>query len=212
MHDEAAIGIQLTNGVQSAHEVAIRRNALQSGASDARHDRHIQHNVGAVRNLDAAARQRRVDRAHAVGDDVQGPLMHTATEQVPHLDVSFLRIHPMIVRAGVVLGARADVGQMLDAGDVAGVRAGEMAAGEEVLVESLKLPVAQQLRGQVANLLVGAVAPMHGTRLRQFPDRTDPLSDGAADLGQRGQHVRGSGHPRILLFQYPKVYPRRART
>ena len=58
---------------------------------------------GRVGDLDAATRQRRIDRAHAVRDHVHGAAAHAAGEQRVHLRVAVGRRHPVVVRAGVVL-------------------------------------------------------------------------------------------------------------
>ena len=81
MHDEAAIRIELADGVQAFDELAVARDALESRASHARHDRHVDDDIGAVGDLHAAARVGGVDRAHAVGNDVQRPALHAAVEQ-----------------------------------------------------------------------------------------------------------------------------------
>ena len=59
------------------------------GASAARahagHDAHVGDHVRAVGDLDAATRQRRIDRPHAVGNHVHGAAAHAAGEQRIHL-------------------------------------------------------------------------------------------------------------------------------
>ena len=62
MHDEAPVRIELAGGVQALHELAVARDALERGAAHAGHELHVEHHVRAVRDLDAAARERRVDR------------------------------------------------------------------------------------------------------------------------------------------------------
>ena len=99
-------GIQLADGMQAPHELAaFGGDALQRGAAHARHDPHVQHDVGAVGDLHAAARVGRIDGAHAVGHDIQRAALHAALEQRVHLRVRFGRRHPVVVRAGVFLAA-----------------------------------------------------------------------------------------------------------
>jgi len=55
--DEAAVRVQFTDGMQAAHELAaIGGNPFQCGAAHAGHDLHVQHHVGTVGDLHAAAR------------------------------------------------------------------------------------------------------------------------------------------------------------
>ena len=58
VHDKAALGIELADGVQPAHEIPVVRDTLERGSAGARHDQHVEHDVGAVGDLHAAARQR----------------------------------------------------------------------------------------------------------------------------------------------------------
>ena len=101
MHDEAAIRIELADGMQALDEFAVARDALERRASHARHDRHVDDHVRAVGDLHAAARIGGVDRSHAVGHDVQRAALHAALEQLPHLGVRLGGIHPVVVRARV---------------------------------------------------------------------------------------------------------------
>ena len=105
MHDEAAVGIEVADRVQALDEGAVLLDALQRRRAHARHDAHVEHDVRAVGDLDAAARVGRVDRAHAVGHDVHRAALHAAVEQGIHLAGGLGRVHPVVVRAGVVLVA-----------------------------------------------------------------------------------------------------------
>ena len=58
MHDEAALRIQIAGGVQALDEGALARDALERRASHAGHELHVEHHVGAVGDLHAAARER----------------------------------------------------------------------------------------------------------------------------------------------------------
>ena len=203
VHDEAPLGIELADGVQPAHEDAVVRDALERGAAGASHDQHVEHDIGAVGDLDAAARQRRVERPHAVGDDVKRALAHAAAEQLAHLGVRLLRIHPVIVRAGILLRARADVGEMLDPRDIVRRRAVQVTAGEAFCVERLELAALQELRGQLPGLGIAPLAPVNRARLRQLAHRVHPIGHGAAQLGQRSQLSCGSSHSVAPLLLEP---------
>ncbi len=121
MHDEAALGIEIARRVQSLDEAPFARDALEGGAAHAGHHLHVDDDVSAVRDLDAAARTRRVDRSHAIRHDVKRAALHRAAEQVVHALVRFAGIHPVIVGARVFAIARADEGQVFDARDVRGM-------------------------------------------------------------------------------------------
>ncbi len=121
MHDEAAIRIEFTDGVQAADEDLLARDAFECGAPHARHDAHVEDDIGAVGDLDAAACEWRIDRAHAIGHDIKCAALHAAVEQRTHARMALGRREPQIVGAGVFLLRRADEGDLLDARDVARV-------------------------------------------------------------------------------------------
>ncbi len=85
MHDEAALGVELADRVQALHEASVARNPRECRGAHARHELHVGGDVGAVGDLDAAARVGRVDRAHAIRDDVHRAPAHAALEQRVHL-------------------------------------------------------------------------------------------------------------------------------
>ena len=200
VHDEAPLGVEFPDRVQPAHETAFARNTLERRAAGTRHDQHIEHDVGAVGDLHTAARQRRVDRTHAIGDHVQRALAHAAAEQLAHLGVRLARVHPVVVRAGVFLRARADIGQMLDPCHVIGRRAGQVAARELFRIQALQFTALHQLRGKFARFRVRALAPVQGARLRQLTHGIHPLRHGTAQLRKRDQRMCSGSHPQALLF------------
>ena len=139
--------------------------------------RHVEHHVGAVGDLHAAAGVGRIDRAHAVGHHVQRAALHAAVEQRVHLGVGFVRRHPVVVRAGVFRVGRADEGQVLDARHVAGMRAGEVAVGEGLLVERREFLARDQLVAQPRGLGRRAITPVDAVRLCQRGDAGYPGCD-----------------------------------
>jgi hypothetical protein len=106
------------------------RDALERRAPHAGHQLHIEDHVRAVGDLDAASRKRRVDRPHAIRDDIQGTSFHAAGEQGIHLDVGLRGIKPVVVRPGVFLVPGANEGQVFDARHVRRIGAGQNAAGK----------------------------------------------------------------------------------
>ena len=196
VHDEAPVRVELPGRVQPAHKRVLARDALECLASGAGHDQHVDGDVGAVGDLDAAARERRVDRAHAVGNHVQRASAHAPAEQLTHLGMRGLRFHPVVVRAGVVLRAGADVGQVLDPRHVGRIGAVQVAVRIGLRIELEQLSFAHQGAGERLALGPGALAPVHALRLRQLRDRIDPVRDGTAQLRHRNRQRRGSGHAR----------------
>jgi len=92
-----------------------------------------------IGDFDAATGIGRIDRTHAIRDDVQSSALHAPFEERAHPGMRLVRGHPVIVGAGVFLVLRADEGQVLDARHVRRVRIGDVAAREGSLVELLEL-------------------------------------------------------------------------
>ena len=114
---------------------AFALDARERRRAHARHDAHVRDDVRAVGDLDAAARNRRIDRAHAIRNHVHRAAAHRAGEQRIDLRVRLGRIHPVVVRAGVVLVLRADERQVLDARDIGRIRAMQPAVRMRLGVE-----------------------------------------------------------------------------
>ena len=179
-------------------ELAVARDALERRASHARHDRHVDDDVGAVGDLHAAARIGRVDRAHAVRHDVQRAALHAALEQLAHLRVRFVRGHPVVVRAGVVAILRADEGQVLDARHVRRVRVGDVAAGKGSLVELLELAGLLERLLQARQLGRRPVAPLDLVRGGELADGLDPIGDRGRNFWKR-ERATGALWPSLYL-------------
>jgi hypothetical protein len=201
VHDEAAVGVEFAGGVQALHEAALAGDALERRPAGARHQDHVDDDVGAVGDLDAAARVGRIDGAHAVGHHVERAALHAALEEVQHLRLGFGGRHPMVVGAGVVLVGGADEGEVLDARDIGGVRAGEEAVRVVRLVQLQQFAALLEIGDESAELVIGAFAPTHGIGLREFPYRGDPLAHGGGHRGQ-GRQGAGCGGHRGSLGQF----------
>ncbi len=167
------------------HEVSFTRDAFERRAAHARHEAHVQHDIGAVGDLDAAAREGRFERTHAVGHHIQRPSAHAAGEQGVHLRVSLVRGHPIVVGTRILLVRRADKGEVLDPGDVRGMRARQYAIGEGLRVERQQLLVRNQLSLQGLELGVAAVAPVNLGGLSQLGDFVHPSRDFMIHRGER---------------------------
>ena len=161
VHDEAALGIELADRMQALHEHAVLRDARERSRTHAGHQLHVRGDVGAVGDLDAAARVRRVDGAHAIRNDVHRPAAHAAREQRVHLLARLGGRHPVVVRAGVVALFGADEGQVLDTGDVRRTGPVQVAAGKALGIELQEVARGDHLADEFAVLALGAVAPVN---------------------------------------------------
>ena len=196
VHDEAAVRVELARGVQALHEAALARDALERRATRAGHQDHVDDDIGAVGDLDAAARVGRVDRAHAIRDHVERATLHAALEEAQHLGLGVSRRHPVVVRAGVFPVGGAHEGEVLDTRHIGGMGAGEEAVGVMRLVELLQFAARFEFGDQSAILVVRPFTPVHPFGLRELPYRGDPFAHGGGHRGQGGQGEGCGGHRR----------------
>ncbi len=151
------------------------------------YDLHVDGHVGAVAQFDADVGDRRAQRAHRERHHVQRAALHRALEQRggavglaglqqrAHLG----RRHPVVGRAGVFLLRAADEGAVLDAGDVARVRPGQVAVRTQLGVELLEGAGGHELGAQAVVFGLGAVTPVDLGGLGQ-----------GGDLGHPGHETR----------------------
>ena len=140
----------------------------------ARHDAHVDDDVGRIGDLDADLADGRIQRAHREGNHIHRAALHAALEQSEQLLLHLDGIGPMIRRPGFVLGLRADERPVLHARHVAGMRAGQIRAGALLFIE---LDERAALDHQVAQHLVlgvRAVAPEDFLRLAERRHFVDP--------------------------------------
>ena len=118
--------IECTQGMN----VAVVAEDVERLGAHPGHDPHVDHDVGRVGQLHADLGLVRAQRAHrerarrtSCGRRI------AAAEELVHLGAHLGRRAPVVRRAGVLLALGADEGAVLDAGDVAGVRPGQVAVG-----------------------------------------------------------------------------------
>jgi len=174
MHDEAALRIEVARGMQPLHEAAVAFDAGKGRLAHAGHDAHVGHYIGAVGDLHAATRERRVDRAHAVGNDIHRAAAHGAGEQRVDLRVGLRGRHPMIVGTGVLFFRRAHESEVFDARHVRGVRTMQVATRMLLAIQREQVPAGQHRLDEFGVLRVGAVAPVDGRGVREPGDVVDP--------------------------------------
>ena len=202
--DVAALRVAIERRVQAAVEVVdvlARVEHLEGLAAHARHDAHVEDDVDAVGQLEADLRELRALWPHDVRHDVHRAALHRAVEQLADLRVGLGGVHPVVGGARLVLGGRADEGEVLDARDVVRVRAVQVAARELLLVERLEDLQLHRLGGELLLLLVGTVAPHDVIGLREGGHLGDPLDEmrvAGEDLTASIHGVAGRRHRAAL--------------
>ncbi len=173
VHDEAAVRIQVTDRVQPFNELSFFLDTQQRLLTHACHQFHVDHDVGTVGNLNAAAGIGRFDGTHAVRNDVHRTTLHAAVEQRIDLCVRLVGPHPVIVRACIVFFRGADKRQVFHASDVTGVGAMQVAVWIGFRVQGFERAVIQHDSYQVFVLGVRPVTPDYRVRsghCRRFLD------------------------------------------
>ncbi len=176
VHDEAALGIELARRMQAFDEGLVFLDAFERRLADPSHQVHVCDDIGAVGDLDAAARVRRVDRTHAIRNHVHRPAAHGAGETLGHLGLRLGGREPVVVRARIDPVVRADERQMLDAGDVLGIGAVQVATGIVLLVELEQRAAVEHLLYELAVFLLGAFAPVNSIGTRELGHLRNPVA------------------------------------
>jgi len=203
VHDVAAFGIELARRVQAFDEGLVLFDAFQGRFADARHEIHVRDDVSAVRDLDAAARVGGVDGPHAVRDHVHRAAAHATREARLHEVFGFRGRLPIVVRPGVDLIARADERQVLDACDVLGIGAVQIAAGVGRLVELEERATVEHLVEQLAIFWFGALAPVDPVGAGQFRDFRDPVAKALQARGHGWVDTARTGKRRSIACTAP---------
>ena len=182
--------------MQAAVEVVRRRRASsRAHVAHARHDPHVEDDVDAVGDLDADLRViGDPSGPHDVRDDVHRAALHRARRRACP---AWRRRRPAPSScwsgpASSLVGVQMKV-QVLDARDVVGVGAVQVAAGELLRVERDEHPGGHGLLGEVLVLVFRAVDPHHVVGLGHGRDLVDPLQEGlVGDLHRtdRRRYVR----------------------
>ncbi len=175
MHDEAALWIQLAGGMQPFHEVTIALDARQCCGAHARHRAHVGDDIRTVGDFHAATRKRRIDRTHAVRDDVHRSAFHAAVEQCVDLGMRLGRRHPVIVWTGVGLVFRAYEREVFHARHIGRAGAMQIAARMGLLIQFDQIAGMQHLLYQTPIFGIGTVTPMDRRGAGHSRHVMDPL-------------------------------------
>ena len=160
---------------------------LEHRQADARHDAHVDNDVGRIRELDADLRHRAADRAHAERQHIHRAARHAAVEEVAELLPHFVGLDPVVRRARPILRVRADERAVLDAGDVAGVAARVIAAGPVLFIQLDERAAGDQQVAQLVVFLLRTVHPVDGGG----PAKLDHFLDPAQQMLVLAERFRG---------------------
>ena len=149
--------VDIRLGVQPAHEISVGAQRVQHLLTHAGHDRHIQHDIDAVGELDADLGEGRAHGAHGIGDDVHRPALHRALEDALQHLVRLILLHPVVGGTCVLLLLGADESATLDARNVVDRRAMQIATGQQLLIELDHLARGARFRSQCFELFLTAV-------------------------------------------------------
>ena len=122
--------------MHARHERAVLAEPVGDRAAHARHDAHVDGDVGGIGDLDADLRDRRADRPHRERHHVHRAPAHAAVEQAVQRRAHLARVDPVVGRAGVVLLLAADERAVFHARHVARMRAREIAVGPQLRVQA----------------------------------------------------------------------------
>ena len=91
---------------------------------------------------------------HDIGKNVHGTALHGAVKQFAQFLVGLGRGKPVVGGAGILLFGGADKGAVLDAGDVVGIGAVQVAARKQLLVELFHLFTSLELSAVQQNFMI----------------------------------------------------------
>ncbi len=188
----APVGERHPDRVDAGHPLALGAELVERGLAHPGHDPHRDRDVGGVGQLDADFGVLGAERAHREGDDVHRAALHAALEEIAEHLAHLVRGAPVVGRAGVLLLLGADVGAVLDPGDVARVRKGEVAVRALRVGKALEGPGVDQDLSEPVVLLGGPVAPIDGVGLGQGGDLLHPVQQLPV-----GRQLSGGGSGRV---------------
>ena len=183
LNDVSLLGINVSLAVQTANEVVGSvAEVLESVSAHSGHDIHVQNYVDGVGQLNAYLCEGGADRTHGVRDNVHCSALHYAVVHRGQHCLHFLRIHPVVGGACVLLLTAADESSVLNSCNVVGECSVIQAAGELLRIQSVHLVLiavgqGANLVGKLVELLLGAVDPDHLVRLCKSYHLVNPLDN-----------------------------------
>src|SRR5208283_4892277 len=170
----------------------------EDGRADARHDAHVDDDIGGVGQFDADLRHGRAERPHGKREDVHGAALLAAGEELLDPLAHDIGVFPVVGGAGVVLGERADECALLDARDVGGRGAGVKAAWPLLIVEREEGDGLYELVAEEVVLLLSAGDPVDALGLGEFGHLFDPANE--MSVGGRGSGGGLGRHRSEFIF------------
>ncbi|ABA49082.1 hypothetical protein BURPS1710b_1575 [Burkholderia pseudomallei 1710b] len=196
------------DAVHARHVLAALAERVEHRAPHARHDPHVDDDVGAIRELDADVRDRRAERAHRERHDVQRAAAHRAAKQAVERRAHFGGRDPVIGRARVVAMLAADERAVFDTRDVGRIGQREKRVRPLRRIEAHHRALFDHRVAEAVVLLLRTVAPDNAIRLGQLRDTRDPVDQAAVlhvfgnvdrNGARRRDHV-ASGHESVSVL------------
>src|SRR5438876_3114000 len=113
----------------------IVAKTFERDLTHARHDPYAEHDIFGIGDLETDLGQRRICRAHHVGNDEHRAPAHRAPEQLSKFRVYLSWLRPIIRRPRFLFRWRADKSELLDTRDVVRIRPVQIRARNFLLVQ-----------------------------------------------------------------------------
>ena len=155
--------------------VAIVAEPLDRNFAHARHDAHAENDIFRIGNFETDFRERRIGRAHNVGNDEHGASAHRAFQHCLQLQVHLRRLRPVIGRTGFLFCRCANESELLDARDVVRIRAMQIRVRNLLLIQLDQHILLKRLLNEKFVLAIGPVTPENIFRLGQQLDLMHPI-------------------------------------
>ena len=163
LRELADVSLFLVNvalGVQTLDPVGVLvAESVQNSLAATGHNGHIQNNIDGIGDFQTNLGELRTNRAHGIGDDVHGSAGIGASGDVIEHLVCVGGSHPVVGGTCFLFGVGADECASLNTGDVVGLGAVQIAAGELFLVELDHFAGLACFLAESLELFLGAVDP-----------------------------------------------------
>ena len=175
-HIGLALGQRHTYRMHTWHPVVVGED-VESALAHAGHDAHVDGHVGGVGELHANMGDGGAERAHGERHHIHGASLHGAGVEGGELGAHLGRLAPVVGGTGIDLSLGADVGAVLDAGDIARVGQCEIAVRALGLVQRAERAGSDELIAETLVLLSGTVAPIDIVGLQDLAPLLDPCDE-----------------------------------
>ena len=143
---------------------------------------------------------RRAERPHAEGDDIDSPAAHRAREQAVERSAHDLRVHPIVIRTGVdSVGKEQMKVRSLDTRDVGGIGTAKIGIRALGLVELDEGAALHHLGAEAVIFFLRTVAPIDPIGLTLRRDLVDPGEELRVACRTR-RNSYGYSHPHLFFI------------